>query len=227
MEQRHEVISTRSQQTHQILKEGLARWVKYSRYYGADVRSCKNSMDIDSLPDDKCRDAAERITQYLSIFDAAEPEILKRQDEVELLRAALRHLKLKSVDDSVFSMLDKGDIIEIYDSNFVQLYRNLVFMRYCSYDLVSLVTHSHSELYAVAEDDYAHLHRALFDVFNSAWKATSLSVKPYLLKEKFGQRDHVFEICLKVCCPLVNEKGEKAAFIVTNHCSDYHVRVLN
>src|ERR1700722_3532445 len=68
------------------------------------------------------------------------------QAEKEILSKHLSILNLEPYDD-IYSFLEKGDVVEIYDKNFLQLYRNWEFVNLCSYTYLDLATRPFFELF--------------------------------------------------------------------------------
>jgi len=67
--------------------------------------------------------------------------------ESQMLWSALKELKLR-FDDVIFDLIEENDIIEIYDKNQMQRYRNPYFHSIYDFSLLELFSKTRSELFA-------------------------------------------------------------------------------
>src|ERR1700722_7850089 len=101
----------------------------------------KSTFDIlNTTPLHKIQNLNEGLGAYLQVIRGIEPDFSVRT-ESKLLYRALDRWGLKpadSISNNLEDYLEKEHLIEIYDQDGVQLYRNFAFFRYCSYSLLEL-----------------------------------------------------------------------------------------
>jgi hypothetical protein len=94
----------------------------------------------------------ENFRRYVQVCETVVKKGGKLGDDRRLLRQMIETLELRSRPD-VFDLIQPMDILEIYDGNFVQLFRNLSFFAVCSYSLDEVLCRPFWELYE-RDDDY-------------------------------------------------------------------------
>lgn len=93
--------------------------------------------------------ASQRLHHTIELIDEAEREGLSPRSEfgeLELLKRFLAKLGL-SVPKGLPTLLDKDDVIEVYDRNAVQAYRSFNFFTICSYSLEDIFLNEWWNLY--------------------------------------------------------------------------------
>jgi HPt (histidine-containing phosphotransfer) domain-containing protein len=122
------------------------------------------------------------------------------------------------VDDSLYSEIHDGDVIEVYlfgaDGTATQVYRNVAFLQMCSYDLLTLVSHSMQDLFRRPGEIEARMNELIADLF------TSTVVKPvdlpaHEITEIRHPRHRKFRIRIRYAAPLFNETGTPIGFVST------------
>lgn len=131
---------------------------------------------------------------------------------------ALDRLQLRCPKDMIEKFQD-GDIIEVYDLNFVQLYHNWVFHYYCSYDLLTLLTQPIWQLYSRPKEMEERLVQRAKEVASEARGPVRWDVPLHYLKETQLQTPRVFEIDLQWICPIWDVKGRTVGVVSTNQCT--------
>ena len=88
----------------------------------------------------------QNFDRYLNVFKEIEREGKKINDDKVVLWRMLARLGLIPQED-IFDKLDKSDVIEIYDKQSIQLYRNLNFFDLVSYSLDDILNRPWWDLY--------------------------------------------------------------------------------
>jgi len=89
----------------------------------------------------------ERLLIYYKICaSAAQNNVDLYDDKHSLVWWAIRHLNLRPPSD-FFQYLEKDDVVEIYDSECIQIFRSFSFFQLCIYPLDQLLTYEWPELY--------------------------------------------------------------------------------
>lgn len=135
------------------------------------------------------------------------------------LRSALINLRLRTNED-IFGRIENGDIIEIYDANFVQFFHNWVFHYYCSYDLVTLITEPIWTLYSRPQEIAQMLvARAKEVMANDSGIVESWNIPTHYLKETKLRTPRLFKIDLKYISVVRDLEGRPVGVISTNQCT--------
>jgi hypothetical protein len=137
--------------------------------------------------------------------------------EVTRLKKALREFGLKLLNDDILGLIDENDIIEIYNDEGTQLYRNSVFCKTCSYSLLDLAVNSWDELYdkpSTAKD------AALSIVSNTlltATRAVPYNLGSFVQKEKYmyAKNLRTFMLTLKYITPVVEIGTNRRAGVIS------------
>jgi hypothetical protein len=134
---------------------------------------------------------------------------------------ALEVYNLEPLDD-VTRFFDEGDIIEIYDLEFKQLFRNLTFFKFCSYDSFTLYTKPFYELYSRPE----HVNQQILKLFNygvfNFKKTEKFAVEVHFLKETYQNNRKLFKIHPKWMSPLRDKTTLNiVAMVLTNRCEEH------
>lgn len=154
---------------------------------------------------EKKRMILKSITEYNALIGAAmaiEPEVLT--DESGLLRRVLKELHLV-VDEEVYENIEHGDVVEIYNRDFLQIYRSISFMNISGYTLLDLLSHEFYELFE--RNNSANEH--LFAVCQEALESGNLGairlldrIPRHLVREKHSESRGVYQIEFRHAYPL-------------------------
>lgn len=99
------------------------------------------------LPTSTQRDILSGLIDYIDTFSELDPAFPRQQNEVNALRRAAGKLGIRIPEDFYTRILG-DEIIEIYRlADGLQIYRNLEFMKYSSYDLATILVSSWEELF--------------------------------------------------------------------------------
>jgi hypothetical protein len=111
--------------------------------------------------------------------------------------------------------ISEGDILEIYDLNGIQRFRNFEYFLHSSYSLYELITTPWEKLFS-REDHYLQIvYSEIANIMASNGEtAYSPKVPIHRLREVNG-RQFEFKIFYKYGWPLFNDKGDKCGFLVS------------
>ncbi len=116
-------------------------------------------------------------------------------------------------------LLDKiegDDVIEIYDRNFHQLYRNWRFIELCSYSIADVNTFEFAELYDRPTHITDQLVQLGLQVLNGEVDETKkVTVDSHILREKFSEDRLSFRIEQGIVAPLHDSEGQIIGLITT------------
>lgn len=107
------------------------------------------------------------------------------QRQKDLARRALDHYGLR-VDESFWATVDKDDLIEIYGTNMVQLYRSFNFFKYCGFSLLEVSVFEWYNLWERPTIVYREMMRMAEEAMNKGVKLASYKVPRHILREKIS-----------------------------------------
>lgn len=221
-----------SQDPIQEMSHPLVDLAQAARSCGIPIRLFINESQIAQIPASQLYRAAVEIKQYLELIRASDIDLGsgKQPDihsERKLFRYSLKSLNLRTVDDFE-SKIESGDIVEIYDKNFIQVYRNPVFFRFCSYDLFTLYTEPFFKLYSRPEKYNQAILNLGKSILESGESTQPFDVEPHFLKEIFLGNKKLFKVHPKWISPLVDtDSQEVRAIVLTNYCIEHEMRDVN
>jgi hypothetical protein len=138
-----------------------------------------------------------------------------RQDGCKLLWKMIAMLGYVPAHDLMDKITDE-DIIEIYNLDFVQIYRNMKFIELCSYPLDTVFTHEFPELYRRPDVITAQLiefaQRTLLGQIHST---VPFQVEDHFLEEIFSEEKSKFQITMGIISPLYTRDHKIAGWINT------------
>lgn len=143
------------------------------------------------LPPAHQQQILSNISTYLQILSQdiepmIEPGVERspRIREIARLKCALNQFGLRAASDNVFDVISLDDVIELYNIQGVQLYRNMKFFKVCSYNLLDLSVHSWEKLYDKPSSVVDATLKVIERLFASEGQVVPYSIDTYLQKEK-------------------------------------------
>ncbi len=159
-----------------------------------------------------------RVAQYLELIEEIFEnfETLTREsvwDEKKCLDIAFRNFGMWPRRGEDFGFIEQGWIVEIYNMEMKQIYRNFEFMRQCSYDLLTLETIDWAELYKRPEHIIEKMWSLLPTLMGTDHTFPYVDVPPHLIRERYLHHDRVFVNKHKYITPLFDASGSKCGFV--------------
>jgi hypothetical protein len=139
-----------------------------------------------------------------------------RSNEIKHLTSFLSMMNLKLSDDKFYDYIEDGDMIEVYDSRAIQIYRNWAFFKYCPYSLLELLVNDWNTLFVRPSwviDRLIEMTPALF-----APNATTVQydLPEYLISARLQKNSKGLLFKMKYVSPLLDaESGFPTAFVTT------------
>lgn len=133
--------------------------------------------------------------------------------EIELLEKAFGKLGVRPKSSRWRTLIQSGQLIEIYNLEMVQVYRNFEFFKQCSYDLLTLVTFPWNSLYLRPSSVTKALYARAQQILESTQETTHYHLPPHVLKENLPNSRKVFLVEMKTLTPLLDDQGETRLFL--------------
>ena len=151
------------------LTEDLSRWLAVE---GKRCRPYTPGLPFFSqLPVHKRAEIVQAVRFYHELCQEQVNEGYKITDSLVFTWRALNKLGLVPRSD-LFSKVTDDDILEVYDGEGRQLYRNFRFFDFCSYTMEELYTREWWELYKRDEDILAKLYEIVGRIFTGEIEGT-------------------------------------------------------
>ena len=147
--------SSNSSENLEDLLFRINRLEKMALQKGIKVKTYSpQSLEIfSSLAVAKKRKIIDGLENYMTILSCLKPTLsdeglghLTQKEELECLGMALEEFGMET-DDNNFDFISAGDIVEVYNFENIQLYRNLELLKINVYDLITVLLVSWEELY--------------------------------------------------------------------------------
>jgi hypothetical protein len=166
---------------------------------------------------------------YCDLYASAIEEGENIRDDKALLWRTITKLGLRPCSD-LMEHIEKNDVVEIYDKNYVQLYRNLRFFELCSYTLLELLTNEWFMLYRRPASITTAMIASVDDVMSGKWRTTKVNVEipEHFLEEIFSEECNVFKVTQKIQSPLFGKNNSPEAIVGVLHAEPIgNLKTLN
>ena len=194
------------------------------------THSEKSLRDFINLEEKKRVQIYLHLNDYLNSLRSVETfknqdDELTREDELECLEHALNTFKLKSLGEDT-NFIEENDIIEIYNNQGIQIWRNFELLKLSPYDLLTLLMYEWYVLYErskIINQKIMDRIQYLISLNNSS--ATPMQIEKHTMKAKSAEEELVVSINLKYFKPLFSKiNGERMGFLVTTKSSPFVLR---
>lgn len=133
--------------------------------------------------------------------------------ELNLLKRFCSQLNLR-VPKEFSKLIAMGDIIEIYNGREnVQVFRNFNFLRHCTYDLLTLLTHPFTDLFQ-RDDEITSLILARADhVWREEHGPVAWNVPEHVVVERMNPELYKFKMSPKFVAPVFEMNGRRFGWV--------------
>lgn len=167
-----------------------------------------------SWPEEKIQAKAEIARRMLEVHLEAEKQKIDLDDSTRLLEIALKALHF-AVDPTFYTMIDRDDILEVYDSNHVQVFRSFNFFRTCTYNLDDVLAHEWFELYERDEAVTTEMLNSITNHLEGNVNISSFTTPVHILRERFSDERATFMVRMKKLATIFSGPERKPAFACT------------
>lgn len=200
---------------NQDLQTELCALAEKIQSFGFNKSAVLNPKDLLNINEETRESILQQVELEIKILDSVKGvSITEPEFEYRQLDSFLEHFNFRFYDD-VNQFITCGDVVEVYDLNFKQIYRNLTFLDFCSYDLLTLHTVPLFELYSRAESVNKHLMEAI-QIGLSAKKTQAMRLEPHLLRETYLNNRKVFRLTPGIVSPVLDPIGSVIGLLITN-----------
>lgn len=158
------------------------------------------------------------ITTYLqTLSQNIEPTESKRIQEIARLKHALRNFGMKSLHEDIFNQIAEDDVIEIYSSQGIQLYRNMKFLKLCSYSLLDLAVNPWDQLYEKPTLISTKIMEKIDHILTHSTGPVPYETGTFIQRETyiFAKTLRVFKVTPRFLSATIDQFGKRNGFIST------------
>lgn len=142
-----------------------------------------------SFNPDERRQFHARLQRFNTMMTGAIDTKVAHSDDRYFIELSAKRLGL-IFDKGVYDILKPGDVVEIYNVDLMQVFRNFAFFDVCSYTLLDLINNEFFELYDRSQLINHYIIEATSTLANRPYDLSPISlqhVPKHLLQEKFSQ----------------------------------------
>lgn len=184
------------------------------RLFGRPYSEKELCQRVPSLTDDQRMGVVKSLSQFSQIIRMAYAERIPLNDDVRILEYWLEKMQFR-IDFPAEQYIDYGNIVEVYDLDFIQLYRNHEFYKFCTYDPLTLATTPFPQLFKRDES----INQILFNLIERCLKGKKIIPMDdpiHQMYESFSRDSRVYQIDHKYIAPVFKKQSlEPIAFFVT------------
>ncbi|MGE0529176.1 MAG: hypothetical protein AB7G93_15785 [Bdellovibrionales bacterium] len=155
-----------------------------------------------------------RARRVLDVHLELEKEGYDLDDSKHLARVALGHLGLLT-DEIIFKSLRRSDIVEIYNTNHIQIFRSFNFFRICNYNLDEILLNEWYTLYERDEKITCEILTQIEGHLRQSRSVTRFSVPAHIMRERFSSTQGMFITKFKVLASVFDGPESRAGFLCT------------
>jgi hypothetical protein len=170
-------------------------------------------------------DLSNQISQIQSYRNFLVHATIEKQidpdDDILMLREFLDYHNLE-VPFPLDRYIDKGDIVEVYGEDFIQIYRNRTFFNFCSYDIYTILTNPFDVLFRRDTEITEKLIRRGVECLTTMKGIEPIGVSPHLLQEHYARNSKVFLINDKWISPVFSKVTGKVMGLLNTKRAKVH-----
>ncbi len=159
--------------------------------------------------------ALQNLQVFKKILAHAEMGQMELWETSNLLELTFSELKLTYSDDFV-TTIEHDDIVDGYDLNNCQIFRNFRFMEICSYDLHDIVTYDWPTLFERSQMITSKIMEKVEEVVRTGRTVSLEDVPAHYMKERHSQDGSVFRVKFRHMGPIFAKAGVPAGFLASS-----------
>jgi hypothetical protein len=188
-------MSQQIKQSHSIetqrvltLLEGYADLLHF-KGHSVQPYSQTSVLKLLSFNEKQRRQFDTRLQRFNTLMSGSVDVEVAHKDDRYFIELCAKRMGL-IFDKGVYDMLKTGDVVEIYNVDLIQVFRNFAFFDVCSYTLLDLINYEFFELYDRSQLINHYILEATATISKRGYDLSPLSlqhVPKHLLQEKFSQ----------------------------------------
>jgi hypothetical protein len=209
----------RNSETAAICAE-LDQFVGFLAKYGHRARPYREGSiaHFNSLEPIQRRTILANFRAYADLCASIESAGVSFKNIPDLARFVVGKLGLNG-PRSFFEGLGSENIVEIYNSEGVQVFRNFVFYDFCSYTLLDLISYPWFELLERHASVNEKIGKLIAEVMGDCNDVIADTLGPHNMRELFSEEKRIFRAQFVCFAPLFEGPGVKKGFICSGRLS--------
>ena len=206
------------------------RLIRQTYDFGHRMRRSPGSLGsyLTSLPQSALEGLIQNLSKMVDILDTCVEENVDPFDDREFFRLSMREMKLSYPADFL-KRIKSEDIIEAYDMNRHQIFRNMRFMEASSYSLTEMLSQEWPTLFERSSQITALIIKATEQDMWSANTIIDSNIPKHFIRELLSREPQVCEIQHKFFAPLFSGPNQPAGILsvcqgrVLSQLADVHI----
>lgn len=162
----------------------------------------------------KARNVLQSLTQLLHTFTTCEIKTLDPWSNREFLQLSLKELGVTCPTDFI-DTLTEDELVEAYNMEQIQIFRNMRYMEVCGYSLVEVLTYDWPTLYERSQVITNQLFKGIEAALKTA-ATVRLDIAPHYMKERMSHTRQMSQVDFQRMTPLFSGPGKLAGFLVSS-----------
>lgn len=199
-------------------KLGLTKFAAFAANYGLTIEPYSEITwtKFRSISGPMQQDAYDKFNAYSELCVAAADCGITINDDRSLAWWAIQKFGLRPCSD-FFDKLTKDNVLELYNRDFVQIYRNWAFFQISSYSMGDLFVYPWPELYVREPEVTQNLIDYASMALSGSHKHTVACTSPrHIVVESLSAGKNILDMELNYVSPLFDQRGAIAAFFAVS-----------
>lgn len=172
-------------------------------------------VHFSALPDPLQEHVLQSFEKYVGVCVETIAGGWSLRDDAQVLWRMFKSLRVHPCNELMAS-IEQGDVIEIYDTNYTQVFRNIAFFSICSYTLDELLARPFYELFRRDESVTAQLIQVGTEMFGGRLSGVhQWTVGQHTLNEVGSPALYEMEMQEKIASPLQDTSSQVKAILTT------------
>lgn len=204
-----------SQTLRFLMKELAKQFIKEG--YSVSAYTEASWAQFDKMSSDQKDQTYRNFLSYYAVCEEAVNSGDLICDSQALLWRMIKKLGLRPSGD-LFNKISDGDVIEIYNKDFIQTFRNLRFFEISSYSIAEIFFYEWRHLYYRDNEVTQQIAARAIEVFTGQSEGTQdvSSIPEHYLIEEFSEGKNKMLMQEKFFSPLFDSHGEIQALVATS-----------
>ncbi|MES3037189.1 MAG: hypothetical protein V4736_04705 [Bdellovibrionota bacterium] len=196
----------------------LKEFCSFATQFGYNIEPYREGtwVKFRTLPTAVQKDCFNRFSTYYNLCMMAAKSDISFNDDRSLAWWAMKEYGFRPSSD-FFDKLEKEDLLEIYNAQGIQIYRNWAFFQVSGYSMGDLFVFPWNELYIrdqeINDSLFAHASRGLAADCRSTFMC---SVPRHLCVEALSPSQNICDVQMKFIAPLFDKSDSPVAFVITS-----------
>lgn len=159
----------------------------------------------------------ENMTSLLDVLTVCSLEQIDPWDDREFFRLSMRSLRLSYPSDCIQNFVS-GDLVEVYDMNRLQVFRNMQFMEYSNYSLIEILSIEWPKLFDRAAVITEKMIQFCDDTLWLKNQTIPFNIPAHYMRELQTDERQTYEIRFRYISPIFSGPNQPFGILGTCAC---------